>query len=156
VATDSITVGMEQRNYQRIKITDQNIRAKMAFANFMDILDISRSGMAFEVDRRLNIDREYSVEIECNGNALLMKGRIVWAVLKKWESDVKGNTIPIYRAGMSFTHIPEIFEKEIKLMECKKQDVTTNEGNEYISLSIDALEFKSNEKKYLEEIISSL
>jgi|WetSurSiteA1Bulk_404760.scaffolds.fasta_scaffold00058_16 hypothetical protein len=147
---------MEQRNHERIKITDKNIRAKMAFANFMDILDISRSGMAFEVDRRLNIDREYSVEIEWNGNALLMRGRIVWAVLKKWESDVKGNTIPIYRAGMSFTHIPEIFEKEIKLMECKKQDVTTNEGNEYISLSIDALEFKSNEKKYLEEIISSL
>jgi hypothetical protein len=147
---------MEQRNHERIKITDQNIRAKMAFANFMDILDISRSGMAFEVDRRLNIDREYSVEIKCNGHALLLKGRIVWAVLKKWESDVKGDTIPIYRAGMSFTHIPEIFEKEIKLMECKNQDVTTNEGNEYISLSIDALELKSNEKIHLEEIISSL
>jgi c-di-GMP-binding flagellar brake protein YcgR len=96
----------ERRQHKRLALDQEvEIRGKIALANYVRVLNMSTGGISFEADKRLNIDREYTLEIVCSRHVLHVKGIVVWSLISESKRDNKGNVIPIYRAGMKFTNV---------------------------------------------------
>jgi Tfp pilus assembly protein PilZ len=103
----------ERRLHRRIHIELRGMNGKMAFASYVNVTDISTGGISFEADRRLNIGREYTLSIGHADQAMQIKGTVVWSMIKTCREDERGNTVPVYKAGMQFTdesreHIREL------------------------------------------------
>jgi hypothetical protein len=148
----------EQREHQRFKIADQSMHAKIASAKMVEILDISIGGMLLQTDMRLNISKEYTIQIEHNGKRYSLKGSVVWSVLKGCKSDQLGNSIPIYRSGIQFLYVPEEMAHSILFIgnSQKQQEHDAMIGEKYYSLSIDTLDVSNEEREYLEAHLSSI
>jgi hypothetical protein len=148
----------EQRKHQRFRVADQNIHAKIASARKLQILDISIGGALLQTDTRLDISKEYTIRIEHNGKFYPIKGSIVWSVLKECKRDQQGNSIPIYRSGMKFFHVPEEFMSMILSIGThqKKQISYTVNREKYPTQSLDTSDISGIEKKHLESHLSPL
>jgi len=92
----------KERRYERFTVNDGEIRGKIMFANFVQIIDISMSGIALETEKRMNIGHEYTIKIERDEKILTVQGIVIWSLLTKSIPDFQGNAIPIYKAGMKF------------------------------------------------------
>jgi len=93
-------IGDERRKHKRL-IVKGNQKIISHFLNTR-IINISVSGVAIETTTRLEINKEYGLKINQRGNALRLKGRVVWAVLMRAEKKESGDIIPVYKAGMEF------------------------------------------------------
>jgi len=94
----------DKRRYKRLNIRNLNVNCKMPFAAWIEIVDMSLGGLLIETDRKLNINEEYVLHVECDGKLWPMKGYIVWSTVKELKHDDQGNTTPIYIAGMKLTN----------------------------------------------------
>ena len=142
-----------KRRYKRLNIKNMNIRGKMAFANYIRIIDISLEGLSIETDKRLHIGKEYILHLECEGKTLSLKGSIAWSKLKQNERNNKGDTVPIYRTGMKLTVSSNEMREFIKFIEFRKKG---GEKREYLSLSLNELNIPGKDKQYLESSLHSL
>ncbi len=80
----------------------ENLFGKMVFASRVEILNMSLSGVAVKVDRRLNIGSEYALRLELQDKASQVRGTVVWSML----SDIKkagSEDVSFYTAGIKFT-----------------------------------------------------
>ena len=111
-----------KRRYKRLNIKNMNIRGKMPFANYIRIIDVSLEGLSIETDKRLHIGKEYILHLECEGKTLSLKGSIAWSQLKQNERDNKGDTVPIYRAGMKLTVSSNEMREFIQFIEFRKRE----------------------------------
>jgi hypothetical protein len=134
----------ERRKNQRYKLDDQNIQGKMIFASRVKILDISMGGLSLEVDKRLNIGRQYTVHIEHEKKNVLIKGSVMWSILTESKRDEEGNMVPIYRAGMKFSHNPDDMQSIIEFIKDDHQD---EQSGEIYSSIIDELKEALQETK---------
>lgn len=147
----------QQRLNQRYVLDDQSVHAKMALASRVKILDISLGGLSLEADKRLNIGREYTLHIEHEGKKVPIKGSIMWSLLTEGHGDDKGNVIPIYRAGMKFSQIPEDLSGIIDGIKQKQQEGEQRTGEEYYQLSVSeagAMEMPGQDQEYFKDILS--
>jgi hypothetical protein len=135
-----------KRRYKRLNIKNMNIRGKMAFANYIKIIDISLEGLSIETDKRLHLGKEYILHLECEGKTLPVKGSIAWSKLKQNERDNKRDTNPIYRAGMKLTISANEMREFIKFIEFRRKE---GEKREYLSLSLDEINIPATDKKSL-------
>jgi c-di-GMP-binding flagellar brake protein YcgR len=103
----------EIRRYKRFQVEIMEISGKMVLASYVKILDISIGGVSFRVDRRVNMDSEYTLKIQGKGKELTAKGIIVRSSLVDNAKDSRGNFVPIYAAGMRFTDVSAEKLKEI-------------------------------------------
>jgi Tfp pilus assembly protein PilZ len=142
-----------KRRYKRLNIKNMNIRGKMAFANYIKIIDISLEGLSIETDKRLHIGKEYILHLECEGKPLSLKGSIAWSKLKQNERNNKGDTVPIYSAGMKLTVSANEMREFIKFIELRQQ---RGKKREYFSLRLDELNIPATDKKYLGSSLHSL
>ena len=103
----------ERRRYKRFRMEVVEITGKMMFANEVNILDISIGGVSVKADRRLNIGHEYAIKMENAGRVLAVKGLVVWSVLSGNKEGARGDSIPLYTAGMKFIDVSDKKMEEI-------------------------------------------
>lgn len=142
-----------KRRYTRLNIKNMNVRGKMAFANYIKIIDISLEGLSIETDKRLHVGKEYILHLECEGKTLPLKGSIAWSKVKQNERNNKIDTTPIYRAGMKLTISLNEMREFIKLIEFRKK---RGEKREHLSLSLDETNILGKDNKYLGSFLHSL
>src|SRR4030042_794780 len=103
----------ERRRYTRFRMEVVDITGKMMFADELNIIDISVGGVSLKADRRLNIGHEYAVKMENSGRVLAVKGLVVWSVLSGNKQGARGDSIPLYTAGMKFMDVSDKKMEEI-------------------------------------------
>ena len=92
----------EKRKYKRLRGDAPKIQGKMVLAKKVDIVDISVDGVALKADRRLDIGREYLIQLEYEGNRINVKGVVVRSLLSGTEKRGGADLVPIYTAGLMF------------------------------------------------------
>ena len=95
----------ERRQYQRMKVEHMEVNSEMPSATYMKIIDISKSGVLVNADRKLDIGKKYALKIEYENKVLVVKAAVVWSLFEDNVEDANGNIIPIYIAGMHFTDV---------------------------------------------------
>src|SRR4030042_6454314 len=103
----------ERRRYTRFRMEVVDITGKMMVADEVTIIDISVGGVSLKADRRLNIGHEYAVKMENSGRVLAVKGLVVWSVLSRNKEGARGDSIPLYTAGMKFMDVSDKKLEEI-------------------------------------------
>jgi hypothetical protein len=83
----------------------EGLHGRMTFASEVEIVNMSLSGVALKLGRRLNIGSEYTLKLEVNDKTLSVKGMIVWSALDERKSGAKGEDVLVYSAGMKFTDV---------------------------------------------------
>jgi hypothetical protein len=113
-----------RRKYERFKADIMTINGNMLFADVLIIRDISIGGISFKADRRLNIGSEYTLRIEDKEKVIPVKGIVIWSQLSESITDLKGDIVPIYTAGLKFNANPyEIQNEIVQFIERYKKDV---------------------------------
>jgi hypothetical protein len=92
----------EKRKYRRFRGDAPKIHGKMVLAKKVDIVDISVDGVALKADRRLDIGREYPIQLEYEGKSINVKGVVVRSLLSGTEKRGGSDLVPIYTAGLIF------------------------------------------------------
>lgn len=103
----------ERRRYPRITV--EGITGKMLCTEKAKVINISLGGMAIEISKRLEINREYSLKLESKEDRFDFKGRVVWASLVGSLRGHGGDIIPVYQAGLKFIDLFD--EKAQRLIE---------------------------------------
>lgn len=80
----------------------ENLFGKMVSASQVEILNMSLSGVAVKVDRRLNIGTEYALRLDLEAKTSHVKGMVVWSMLSDIRK-VGGEDVSFYTAGIRFT-----------------------------------------------------
>jgi len=83
----------------------EGLHGRMTFASEVEIVNMSLSGVALKLDRRLNIGSEYTLKLEVSERTLAVKGLIVWSALDDRRKNAKGEDVLVYSAGMKFTDV---------------------------------------------------
>ena len=83
----------------------EGLHGRMTFASEVEIVNMSLSGVALKLGRRLNIGSEYTLKLEVHDKTLSVKGVIVWSALDERKSGAKGEDVLVYSAGMKFTDV---------------------------------------------------
>ncbi len=94
---------IEKRSSKRFNV--DGIYGYMLFSSDLNIVNMSVDGMAIETNRRLNIDKEYTLKIKYKDENLNLKGLVVWSILSRTEARETGEIVPIYKAGIRFTNV---------------------------------------------------
>ena len=146
----------EKRRHERFPVDNDEINSSMALADHVQVLDISEGGISLKADLRFNIGRQYTLTIKTKHMASTVKGIIVWSSLSESKKDVKGNIVPIYKAGLQFTDVSrEAINEIIGSLEHKKQNANVSDDSVYINFELDSLNLQEDEKEKLETIINS-
>ena len=93
-------IGDERRKHKRLIV--KGIQRNVPHSLNTKIINISVGGVAIETTKKLERNKEYDLRINHGGNALRLKGRVIWAVLTRIEKKESGDIIPVYKAGMKF------------------------------------------------------
>jgi hypothetical protein len=148
---------LEKRKLQRFEIDNNEIGITMAFANYVEVLNISLGGISLKVDRRLTLGSTYPFKIMIHGKVTKAKGTIVWSSLSESREDAKGNIIPIYKAGLQFTDITgEALNEIFRFVEHKKQNTKELNNSEYVNFGLEDLDIQETDKKKIETVFDSL
>jgi hypothetical protein len=104
----------EKRKYQRYVVEGMGIFAKTLLNTEVEILDISINGGSVRGTKRFTIGGEYTFKFEHRDKTISTKGIIVWESLTDSEKLAKGETIPIYTAGITFRDVLTDKGKQLK------------------------------------------
>jgi len=105
----------DKRHYKRYPLDVTDVRSDMIFATDVTILDISLGGISIKADKRMNLDSEYIIKIRARDKMINLKGEVVWALLSELRETPNRGGIPIYKAGLKFTHLSD--EKLSEIMQ---------------------------------------
>lgn len=109
----------EQRRHPRFEVSE--VGGSLLFSMDCRVVDISISGIKIESDRRLDIGKEYSIRVSHGDDSVRVLGSVVWCVLTRVIDAEKGETVPVYRAGIEFREI--LSEKAGELERFMRQNV---------------------------------
>jgi hypothetical protein len=93
-------IGIERRKQERVII--RGIKRNILSPVNTRIINISLSGVAVETTEKLHMSKECSLRVNHKGNALRLRGRVIWAILARIEKKESGDIIPVYEAGIKF------------------------------------------------------
>ncbi len=94
----------EKRKHKRFSV--KGAQRKFLHSANVKIIDISPGGVAIEAAKKLEINKNYSLNINYKGNPLRLKCRVVWSALTREEKKESGETIKIYKGGLKFQRSP--------------------------------------------------
>ena len=111
----------ENRKFRRYDV--DSVHGRLAYLSDIDILNISMDGAAIVTTQRLTIDREYSLKMKFENTTMNLRGTVVWSTLSHSKTIQNGEVIPVYKAGIKFTHIlTEAAERLISYIEKSRTD----------------------------------
>lgn len=96
-----------RRRHKRYTLASFDIHSDMTFATDVKLLDISLGGVSLKADMRLNMGREYIVKIKAKDKVINIRGEVIWSSLCDHSEARDGQVIPIYKAGLKFTHVSD-------------------------------------------------
>jgi hypothetical protein len=163
----------ERRRYKRFLIECTDVQCRMFFPTEVKILNISFSGVALSLNRRLNIGDKYTLKIESESNTISLKGLVVWGKMTSPTRDVKDKKFPIYEVGMRFdevltgevadllTFIRENISNKaiqtrvqglrVKIIQAKKTFILDDRESDYVKMiSLDGMLIESKEELDIE------
>jgi hypothetical protein len=112
-----------RRRYKRYKVDILEIDGRILLARHVEILDISLGGISLLIDRKIDIDSEFTLKIEGKGNPLTIEGMVVWSFLSEYKNDTEGSVLPLHKVGMRFTDSSDEKKNEIAdFIEAHKKD----------------------------------
>jgi len=80
----------------------RELKGQMTFASGVSILDIGMGGVSVTADKRLNIGGRYTLKLEIDKKILPVTCEVAWARLTGTKRTARGETVPLYTAGMKF------------------------------------------------------
>jgi hypothetical protein len=92
--------GAEKRKHKRFIF--KGIQGKFPYSANSKIINISVGGAAIEATKKLEVNKDYSLNIRYKGNPLRLKCRVVWSVLSREEKKASGDVLRIYTGGLKF------------------------------------------------------
>jgi hypothetical protein len=92
-------------NRRQPRFVVEGLQGKLTFSSEVEIINMSLSGVALKLDRRLNIGSEYTLKLEIEDRDVSVNGVIVWAALDEMRKGRLGEDITVYSAGMKFTNL---------------------------------------------------
>jgi hypothetical protein len=96
----------DERNKRRQpRFVVEGLHGSLTFASEVEILNMSLSGVALRLERRLRIGAEYTLKLEIADKIVPVKGVIVWEALDERRKGQGGEDVLIYCAGMKFTDV---------------------------------------------------
>jgi hypothetical protein len=100
----------ERRRWPRFTV--ENIHGRLVAESEVEILNMSISGAAVKVERRLTMGGHYNLKLDRDGSLLTVKTEVVWSVLTEFRKNEDGEEVPVYSAGLKFMDVltPRISE----------------------------------------------
>jgi hypothetical protein len=100
----------ERRRWPRFTV--ENIHGRLMAESEIELLNMSISGAAIKVDRRLTMGARYNLKLDRDGSVLTVETEVVWSVLTEFHKNEDGDEVPVYSAGLKFTDVltPRITE----------------------------------------------
>jgi len=95
----------ERRAHKRYSVDNMSVRGNILAVSEIEILNISLSGIAIRCDKRIDLNREYTLNLGYEGKVITIRGRVVWSMITGSRLNLLGETIPIYTAGMEFVDV---------------------------------------------------
>lgn len=93
---------LEKRRHKRFGLDLIELNGKLNLADNVEIINMSFGGVAFKVERRLNIGKECMFELGNKGNSIDVRSTVVRCRLSGMEERFNGKRVSIYTAGMRF------------------------------------------------------
>jgi len=90
----------ERRRWPRLSV--ENIHGRLMASSEVEILNMSISGAAIKLDRRLTMGGHYNLRLEQNGSPLTVETEVVWSVLSEFRRGEEGDEGPVYSVGLKF------------------------------------------------------
>jgi len=100
----------ERRRWPRFTV--ENIHGRLIAESEVEILNMSISGAAIKVERRLTMGGLYNLKLDRDGSVLTLRTEVVWSVLTEFRKNEDGDEVPVYSAGLRFMDVltPRIAE----------------------------------------------
>ncbi len=111
----------ERRQHKRFIVEGMDIHSKMLFATEVNLLTISLGGASISLHKRLSIGSEYTLRIEYKDRTFSLKGTVVWEKLVDYRKNERGETVPIYEAGIQFKDV--LTEKGTELIDFIEESI---------------------------------
>jgi c-di-GMP-binding flagellar brake protein YcgR len=102
-----------RRRYKRYKVDIMQIDGRIILARHVEVLDMSLGGISLLIDRKINIESEFTLNIEGKGPPLLVDVIVVWSFLTEYKNDTEGGVLSLYKVGMRFTDSSDEEKQEI-------------------------------------------
>jgi hypothetical protein len=93
---------MENRKHNRIIVEGMDLKAKTVLAKEVEVLNMSRSGVALMCTRRLNMGGSYTLRFPFRRRIVSITGVVKWIKLVGNTKNSRGAIIPEYSAGLAF------------------------------------------------------
>jgi hypothetical protein len=93
----------ERRRWPRFSV--ENIHGRLISESEVEILNMSISGAAVKVERRLTMGGQYNLKLDRDGGQMTVKTEVVWSVLTEFRKNDEGDEVPVYSAGLKFTDV---------------------------------------------------
>jgi c-di-GMP-binding flagellar brake protein YcgR len=93
------------------------IQTHVLFARHVKVLDISITGIAFEVPGKLKIHAPYTLKLKNSVESISLKGFVARSAVTGYKVHSSGRKIPVYTVGFEFADLtPEHIDKVIKFI----------------------------------------
>lgn len=93
----------ERRRWPRLSV--ENIHGRLMATSDVEILNMSISGAAIKLERRLTMGGHYNLRLEQNGSPLSVETEVVWSVLSEFRRSEEGDEGPVYSVGLKFVDL---------------------------------------------------
>lgn len=94
-----------QNRRRESRFSVEGVQGRMTFASDVEILNMSLSGCALKLDRRLNIGGVYNLKLEIEDHTVPVRAKVVWESLCALRQEPNGDTSPVYAAGLLFSDL---------------------------------------------------
>lgn len=103
----------EKRRHRRYNV--EGVRGSLRLSMDATILNLSVDGMALETNSWLSVGRKYSFKLRRDRrDGILLTGEVVWCNLVRTARDERGETLPVYRAGIRFDDVLSETAREVR------------------------------------------
>lgn len=96
---------MDHRSAIRVEVNGQ-VSGRMVLVEYLEILDISMTGIRFNCMRRIDMNCPHKIRIEKNNISVTLKGMIVRSSFKGLHQKDK-DCMPVYEVGMHFENMSD-------------------------------------------------
>lgn len=103
----------EKRRHRRYDV--EGVRGSLRLSMDATILNLSVDGMALETHSWLSVGRKYSFKLRRDGEGTIpLTGEVMWCNLVRTSRDERGETLPVYRAGVKFDNVLSDTAQEVR------------------------------------------
>lgn len=104
----------DKRHHRRYDVEGLGLRGSLRLSMEATVLNLSLDGMALETHSWLSVGREYRFTVLRGEETLTLPGEVMWCNLVRTTRDSRGETLPVYRAGVEFHDVLSDNARQVK------------------------------------------